>query len=98
MELYTMEMWVRDGSFKANVGQEIADDIVMEMVNSLPPRNYRSDCTQIGGAYSHREDLNDEKWKATYTTFKANSDGNWIFCGHCFANETQERGKDICYS
>lgn len=38
MELYTMEQWKADRTFKAEPGQEITEDIYEEMLNCMPPR------------------------------------------------------------
>lgn len=38
MELYTMERWKADRTFKAKPGQEIAADVYEEMLNCMPPR------------------------------------------------------------
>ena len=37
MNLYTIEQWQQDGSFKAEAGQEISEDVYNEMLNVMPP-------------------------------------------------------------
>ena len=56
-------------------------------------------CFQMGEPYSHREDPDTGKWRATYATFKRclDASGVWEYCGHCFQGETLERGKDPVY-
>jgi hypothetical protein len=38
MELYTMEQWKADRTFKAEPGQEIAADVYEQMLNCMPPK------------------------------------------------------------
>lgn len=39
MDIYTMERWRQDGSFNADPGQEITEDVYNEMLNCMPPRS-----------------------------------------------------------
>lgn len=83
------------------VGDYVDADVVMDGMDCLPPVMMRSSCAQIGEPYSHREDPETGKWRATYSTFKCLQgnflDGVWEYCGHCFLGETVERGKDPVY-
>lgn len=45
---------------KAKVGDYVSQGVVDNAVNCLPPACMRSDCTQLGEPYSHREDPNSE--------------------------------------
>lgn len=36
--LYTMEQWTQDRSFKAEVGQEVSEEVYNEMLNAMPPK------------------------------------------------------------
>lgn len=38
MDVYTMETWKRDGTFKAEPGQEITEQLYDIMLNCLPPK------------------------------------------------------------
>lgn len=38
MEVYTMDRWKADRTFKADLGQEIAEDVYNEMFNCMPPQ------------------------------------------------------------
>lgn len=55
---------------KAKVGDYVSQDVVDNAVNCLPPACMRSDCTQLGEPYSHREDPNSGKWRPVFATFK----------------------------
>lgn len=96
------EVWTED-NFNYNtvqVGDYVEQAIVDEAMDMLPPACMRSDCAQIGEPYSHREDPDTGKWRATYATFKrvtSGRNGIWQYCGHCFRGENVERGTDPVY-
>ena len=96
-KVITMEDWY--GSFDkiVSVGDYVDAEIISEMVNCLPPACMRSDCTQMGEHYSHREDPKTGKWLPTYSTFKKVDKGIWEYCGHCFRGENEERGTEPVY-
>lgn len=96
--LILMEDWVGSFSDIASVGDYVEEAIVDEMINCMPPACMRRDCIQCGEPYSHREDPETKKWKATYATFKQISNGIFEYCGHCFYGENVERGKDPVYA
>ena len=64
-------------------GDIVDQDIVDEFVNSLPPITYYEEFVQAGEPYSHELDIEDNKYKATYTTFEK-EEGHWIYRGNCF--------------
>lgn len=82
---------------KAQIGDYVSEEIVKDAINCLPPACMRSDCSQLGEPYSHREDPDTGKWRATYATFKRVSHNVWEYCGHCFRGENTERGKEPVY-
>jgi hypothetical protein len=96
-KLITMEDWTDSFSQIATPGDLVEDAIIDEMINCVPPACLRSDCMQCGEPYSHREDPDTGKWRATYTTFKRFADGIYEYCGNCFCGENVERGKDPVY-
>ena len=82
------------------IGDYVEQAVVDDAMNMLPPACMRSSCSQVGEPYSHRQDPDTGKWRATYTTFKrvtSGNDGIWEYCGHCFCGENEERGKDPVY-
>lgn len=85
----------------AQVGDLVEAEFVMDMMDLLPPACMRLGCAQVGEPYSHRQDPETGKWRATYSTFKCLTgnfvDGVWEYCGNCFRGETTERGKDPVY-
>lgn len=83
------------------VGDYVEAPIVMNAMDCLPPACMRLDCAQLGEPYSHREDPNAGRWRATFATFRCVkggwNEGVWEYRGHCFCGETTERGKDPVY-
>ena len=81
------------------IGDYVEQAVVDDAMNCLPPACMSAACSQMGEPYSHREDPETGKWRATYATFKRCLDapGVWEYCGHCFQGETVERGKDPMY-
>lgn len=96
------EVWTQD-TFeysKAKVGDYVEQAVVDDAMDCLPPACMTSECAQMGEPYSHREDPETGKWRATYATFKrvtSGMDGIWQYCGNCFRGENVERGKDPVY-
>ena len=72
-------------------GDLVTEEVVDFFINCLPPACMRSDCSQLGEAYSHKEDPTAGKWRATFLTFKLSHDDILEYCGHCFAGENIER-------
>ena len=97
------EVWTQENFDygKVQIGDYVDADVVMDGMDCLPPACMRVSCAQIGEPYSHRQDPETGKWRATYSTFKCVEGdfckGVWVWCGHCFYGETVERGKDPCY-
>ena len=83
----------------AQVGDYGEQAVVDDAMDCLPPACMGAACSQMGEPYSHREDPDTGRWRATYATFKRCFDapGVWEYCGHCFQGETVERGKDPVY-
>ncbi len=83
----------------AKAGDYVEQAVVDDAMNCLPPACMSSTCFQMGGPFSHREDPDTGRWRATYATFKRCFDapGVWEYCGHCFQGETVERGRDPVY-
>lgn len=71
------------------VGDVVAEDIVDNFMNMLPPRAMSHGYLQVGEAYSHVYD-NSRALRPTYMTF-AKCDGQWRYYGNCFAYETVDR-------
>lgn len=94
IEIKTLDGWHKSGlpTFEdyAQPGDKVSQDIVDHFVNSVPPILMRRSCTQAGEAYSLAQDENDN-YRNTYTTFHEVGDGEWIFDGHCFKGETENR-------
>ena len=86
---------------EAKIGDLVDADFIGDMLDCLPPACMRSDCSQMGEPYSHREDPKTGRWRPTFATFKriagCDEDGIWEYCGHCFCGENVERGNDPIY-
>ena len=75
--IYTRENWTQDGTLKVKVGQYVADDVIEELRDSVPPATYKSSCFQPGEAYTHSVD-----YIALYMTFVIDN-GMWKYIGLC---------------
>lgn len=75
--IYTKENWAQDGTLKVKVGQYIADDVVEELRDSVPPTTYKASCFQPGEAYTHSAD-----YVELYMTFVIDN-GMWKYIGLC---------------
>lgn len=86
---------------KAQIGDLVDAAVVMNAMDCLPPAYMQLDCAQLGESYSHREDPETGKWRATYATFRCVkggwNEGVWEYRGHCFRGEIIERGKEPIY-
>ena len=77
------------------IGDYVAQEVVDEAMNCLPPACMTSECAQLGEPYSHREDPDTGRWRAVYATFRRVSESVWEYRGHCFRGETTERGREL---
>ena len=98
-EVYTPNTFVYR---EAQVGDYVTQDVVDDAMDLLPPASMTGECSQIGEPYSHREDPETGKFRATYATFAYDGRSEddvriWRYCGHCFRGENVERGKDPVY-
>lgn len=78
------------------VGDLVDARVVDDFMNCLPPVCMRSDCSQLGEAYSTRID-DDGRYRTTYLTFSQINKDTWQFCGDCFRNENKQRGTEPTY-
>lgn len=84
--MYTMEQWHIDGQLNIKVGQLVSDEVVNELANCVPPRNWGAGYFQVGEPYDNdAEDLS-----TLYATFIRKVEG-WVYCGHCKNNQTEHR-------
>jgi hypothetical protein len=80
--VYTMKSWENDNSFNAIVGQQVADDVVEEYSNCVPPEYFGREMIITGEAYTHAYNKESEKMEAVYDTFKKHN-GQWYYAGLC---------------
>ena len=94
IEVKSLKSWYASGlpTFEDyfRPGDIVEEDIVDNLVNSVPPRTLRSDCTQAGEPYSAERD-GDGKYRNTYTTFHRVEGGKWQYDGECFAGENENQ-------
>lgn len=90
-KIVTMKDWEAARSFDqaAKPGDLVDEAIVWEFLNCLPPVTNRRNLMQCGEPYSHEEDPETGRWRATYATFHRTEEG-WVYCGNCFAGEIIE--------
>lgn len=93
-EVFTQDTFSYD---KVQIGDYVEQAVVDDAMDCLPPACMRSTCSQMGEPYSHREDPETGRLRATYATFKKVDKGIWQYCGHCFRGENVERGSDPVY-
>lgn len=74
------------GTDALKIGDYVEEEIVDDLINSLPPACMRSDCCQCGEPADHKADKNGN-YKATYATFKRIAENTWEYCGECFRGE-----------
>ncbi len=97
------EVWTEENFdySKVKIGDYVEQAVVDNAMDCMPPACMSVNCSQMGEPYSHREDPNTGKWRATYATFKRVAgkwpDAIWQYCGHCFRGENVERGRDPVY-
>lgn len=90
-EPMTFKDWEQMGDFvkAANPGDLVADEIVDEMRDSIPPASMKNGYLQAGEPYSHEWDAQSGQWRATYITFRK-AEQWWQYCGCCFLGETEQ--------
>ena len=74
------------------VGDEVDEELADEQLNCVPPYSMKSGYFQVGEPYNQEQDENG-RWRSTWATFVANGP-KWIYCGHCFSNDTINRVKE----
>ena len=104
MDYNGKKIWTEDDFEynKVEIGDYVTADVVMNAMDCLPPACMRLTCSQMGEPYSHRQDPENGLWRPTYATFKCVEgdymEGVWMYCGHCFRGETEERGEEPVYA
>ena len=90
----TMEDWHNsnttyfDEFFKA--GDLVSEEIVNNFLNSVPPITHHEKFIQAGEPYAERFDVEDNRYKETYTTFEKEV-AHWVYKGNCFKNKNVDQ-------
>ena len=58
MQKYTTTNWAADGSFKAQIGQEIDESIHFQMMDGVQPKRFIGKGFLMGEAYDHNGENN----------------------------------------
>lgn len=88
MKTYTMEQWAKDGSLNIAVGQQVANDVVWELIDCVPPAYWSGGVFQVGEPKS----TDAETYKHLFDTFTHDGDGeDWIYRGECLYGTTEHR-------
>lgn len=80
------------GSFDEyfRLGDEVTEELVDYFMDLLPPAYMSYGMLQVGEPYSHEQDPDTGKLRATYTTF-IKSEGKWKYVGECFYKQEINR-------
>lgn len=73
-------------------GDAVAEEIVEDIRDALPPTTNRMNLMQSGEPCDHRMDPRTGRFRATYTTFQRR-DGQWYYCGRCFEGDAVSADK-----
>ena len=73
----------------AKPGDLVAQEVVDDAINALPPATLTGMLVQMGEPYSHCTD-HTGRWRATYATFQKVCAGVWEYRGHCFRGKIEE--------
>lgn len=66
---YTMDDWRKDGTLKLEIGQKVDDEVLNQLINSVPPHYSRYGYFQPGEPY----DIDKNTWEDLYMTFEDNT-------------------------
>lgn len=84
--IYTTEQWEKDGTFSAEVGQEVSEAVYYQMFNCLPPLRLPKECGylsgfRVGEPYTHEHSKTTGEYLAHYAGF-GKKGGKYYFLGH----------------
>lgn len=84
--IYTMDQWSNDGSFSAEVGQEVSEEVYFQMFNAMPPLRLPRECGYLSGfrmgePYTHEQSEKTGEFLAHYAAFGKRG-GKYYFLGH----------------
>lgn len=96
-QIYTMEQWAKDGSLDKDgsinieVGQEVSNEVILELKNCVPPAYLGNDIFQRGEPFCV-DAVN--PGSCLYFTFTHDGEaGNWIYRGLClYGHKTPREG------
>lgn len=68
-DCYTMEDWKNDGTLNLEIGQEVDDEVLNQLINGVPPHYLHHGYFQAGEPY----DSDRKTWEPLYMTFNGNT-------------------------
>lgn len=85
--IYTKEKWEEDGDLRIAVGQPVANDVVAQLRDCVPPAYLSRTMLQVGESVDN--DL-EHPSRDLFTTFTKDGDV-WIYRGNCLYGKTEHR-------
>lgn len=72
--IYTMDQWSNDGTFSAEVGQEVSEEVYFQMFNAMPPLRLPRECGYLSGflmgePYTHEQSETTGEFLGHYAAF-----------------------------
>ena len=68
-DCYTMDDWRKDGTINLEIGQEVDNEVLNQLINGVPPHYLQYGVFQPGEAF----DMDRNTWENLYMTFKGNT-------------------------
>lgn len=83
--IYTSEQWQKDGTFSAEVGQEVSEEVYYQMFNCMPPLRLPRECGYLSGfrmgeAYTNEQSEKTGELLAHFAAFGKRG-GKYYFLG-----------------
>ena len=83
--IYTSEQWGNDGTFSAEVGQEVSEEVYFQMFNAMPPLRLPKECGYLSGfrmgeAYTNEQSEKTGELLAHFEAFGKRG-GKYYFLG-----------------
>ena len=90
-KVYTMQDWQNAGTFNAEIGQPVSNEVFNEFLNCVPPAYYGRGVMQVGEPYA----TDRETFRDLFTTFEHRA-GVWYYVGACLYGKTENRPGLYC--
>ena len=91
MKVYTKKDWKRDGILNIQVGQEVSNNVVNQLINGVPPAYYNLGVFQLGEPHCADAEKPGLNLFDTFTMDGSADDHIWVYRGHCLYGKTEHR-------